>query len=241
MKKPEADRSSVPKSNVPEFDRYADSYGTLHAASVRLSGEQPDYFSEYKIRAMARVLRGSNIRTIVDFGAGIGASIPHVRSCFPNAALTCLDVSSESLSRAREVHGSAADYRVYDGGLIPVDPGSVDLVFAACVFHHIPPEDYERTLKAIRSILKPNGHLFVFEHNPLNPLTVHAVNNCAFDENAILIGGGAMKNLLIEAGFNQLRREYCVFFPAKLAKLRFMECYLGWLPLGAQYFVWGRA
>lgn len=241
MKQPESDRNGVPSTRLPEFDRYADSYGTLHAASVRLSGEQPGYFSEYKIRAMALELQGNSIEKIVDFGAGIGASIAHVSHFFPNAALTCLDVSAESLRRAREVHGVAAEYRVYDGGVLPVDPLSVDLVFAACVFHHIPPEDHIRTLRAIRSILKPGGHVFIFEHNPWNPLTVHAVNNCPFDENAILIGAGAMRKLMTEAGFSQLKREYCVFFPARLAMLRSMERYLGWLPLGAQYFFWGRA
>ena len=42
-------------SSLPEveFDRYAGSYEILHAQNIRLSGEDPNYFAEYKVRAVA--------------------------------------------------------------------------------------------------------------------------------------------------------------------------------------------
>ena len=32
-----------------EFDKFAAEYRTMHAANIKLSGEDPEYFAEYKI------------------------------------------------------------------------------------------------------------------------------------------------------------------------------------------------
>jgi SAM-dependent methyltransferase len=224
-----------------EFDRYADSYAGLHGRSIRLSGEEPSYFADYKVRVLARLTAGETIRSIVDFGAGVGASVPFFRRYFPAAELTCLDVSADSLARARACHGAdAANFVAYGGYRLPLADGCTDLAFAACVFHHIPQGRHAAALAELRRILKPGGQLVVFEHNPLNPLTAHAVNNCPFDENAILIPAHRMRERMAEAGFRELERDFCVFFPAFLSRLRPLERHLGWLPLGAQYLVRGR-
>ena len=39
----------------------------------------------------------------------------------------------------------------------------------------------------LKRVLRAGGACVIFEHNPLNPLTVQAVNTCPFDENAVLI------------------------------------------------------
>lgn len=77
----------------------------------------------------------------------------------------------------------------------------------------------------------------IYEHNPLNPLTLHAVNTCPFDENAKLIFASKMKRVCQEAGFKQVRIEYRVFFPAFMANFRMFENRLRWLPAGAQYAI----
>lgn len=77
----------------------------------------------------------------------------------------------------------------------------------------------------------------IYEHNPLNPLTLHAVNTCPFDENSKLIFGGKMKRMCQEAGFKQVRIEYRVYFPSFLARFRIFENRLRWLPAGAQYAI----
>ena len=97
--------------------------------------------------------------------------------------------------------------------------------------------DHDDALKEILRVLKPEGNFFAFEHNPLNPLTIHVVNTCAFDENAVLIRGRQMRQRILAAGFSKAQVKYCTFFPAALAALRSFEKYLGWLPIGAQYFV----
>ncbi|MEM0944235.1 MAG: class I SAM-dependent methyltransferase, partial [Pseudomonadota bacterium] len=88
---------------------------------------------------------------------------------------------------------------------------------------------------------KPGGLFFVFEHNPWNPLTVHAVNNCPFDENAVLIPAPVMRGRVREAGWRDVALSYRVFFPGPLAALRPPERGMTWLPIGAQYYTRARA
>ena len=89
----------------------------------------------------------------------------------------------------------------------------------------------------IRRVLKPSGLLFVFEHNPLNPLTRHAVDTCPFDENAVLIRAPKMRRRVLDAAFADATINYRIFFPHALRGLRGLEPRLTWLPLGAQYYV----
>jgi len=224
-----------------EFDKFADEYLALHAVNIRASGEAPGFFAEYKIKDIAAALNdGRHVERILDFGGGIGASVPHVRRHFPDAALTCLDVSDRSLAMAREHYGNEASFVPFDGTRIPFDQDSFDVAFAACVFHHIDAPAQPMAFRELERVLRPGGHLFVFEHNPYNPLTRHAVNTCPFDENAELIAGRRMRRALYEADFSDVRLRYRLFFPRLLSMLRFIEPHLAWLPLGAQYYVWGR-
>lgn len=227
--------------DAPEFDRYAREYRAMHAQSIRASGEEPEYFARYKIEEMRRVLAGAVPATILDFGCGIGGSIPHLRAAFPEARIHGTDVSGESLALARERCGDAATFARIDDGRLSCDDASVDLVFTACVFHHIEPAQRDAALQEIRRVLKPGGALFFFEHNPANPLTVRAVRDCPFDEHAILLPSKESLQRIAAAGFRAPRVTYTVFFPNLLARLRGLEKYLGGVPIGAQYYVRAQA
>lgn len=222
-----------------EFDPFADQYASLHAENVKITGEEPAYFAESKVREIAKRIT-SPVETILDFGAGVGGSIPYFRKYFIDAALYCVDVSAESLSKAEAAFGKKARYFHADGNSVPLETESVDIAFAACVFHHIPEREHESALREIRRVLKPGGQFFLFEHNPLNPLTVHAVNTCPFDENAVLIRAPEMRKRLKNAGFSCDAARFTIFFPAILSKLRGLETHLHWLPAGAQYYLEGR-
>lgn len=218
-----------------EFDRFADEYEQHHARNIRLSGESPEFFARYKVEDLARILVPGQPQRILDFGAGVGTSVPHFRALFPAAQLTCLDVSTRSLKIAAQRYPGAASFVPFDGATIPAADGSHDLAFAACVFHHIDASAHVPLLQELRRVLAPGGHLCIFEHNPLNPLTVHAVNTCEFDANAVLIRAGRMRQRLISAGFSDVSVAYRLFFPHALRRLRGLERALTWLPLGAQY------
>jgi hypothetical protein len=77
----------------------------------------------------------------------------------------------------------------------------------------------------------------IFEHNPWNPLTVHAVKHCPFDENAHLIRATELVERYRKSGWEEPQVRYHLFFPHALAGLRRIEPYLGGVPLGAQYSV----
>lgn len=226
-----------------EFDKFADEYRDLHAANIKLSGESPEYFAEYKIADIAAELARANAgvpRKILDFGAGVGYSVPFFARHLPAARVTCLDVSRKSLDIGAAKHGSVAEFRHFDGARIPFPDAVFDVAIASCVFHHIPHDEHVSLLAEIRRVLTPRGWLFVFEHNPLNPLTRHAVNTCAFDEHAELIGAPTMRRRVCAAGFGAADVNYRIFFPRALRGLRPLESHLKWLPLGAQYYVAAR-
>jgi ubiquinone/menaquinone biosynthesis C-methylase UbiE len=221
-----------------EFDQFAREYQQQHAASIRLSGETPDFFAKYKIDDIAATLRRAGVkpRRILDFGAGVGNSLGHMRNAFPDSEITLLDPSRESLDIASKRFPGQAAFTHFDGETIPFADGSFDLAFAACVFHHIPEDLQVGLLAEIGRVLAGGGSFFVFEHNPWNPLTTHAVRNCAFDENAVLINSHEMRRRMAEAGLANTRIIYRIFFPRLLARLRPFERFLTKIPVGAQYF-----
>ena len=225
-----------------EFDKFALEYRALHAANIKLSGEQPEYFAEYKVVDVVAELvraRGGIAKplAVLDFGAGVGYSVPHFARQLPGARITCLDVSRKSLEIGAAEHGGQAEFRHFDGTHIPYPDGTFDVTLASCVFHHIPHAQHVALLTELRRVLADDGLLLVFEHNPLNPLTRHAVNTCVFDEHAELMLAPTLRRRVRAAGFAAPRIRYRIFVPGWLRSLRWLEKGLTWLPLGAQYYV----
>lgn len=220
-----------------EFDAYVSQYADQHSQSIKLSGEGPDYFAEYKIRELARLAEswGYSQPDILDFGSGIGNSLPFFRSYFPNNPVTSSDVSGESLKAARDLHGGDEAQLLIADGALPAQENSFDIVFTACVFHHIPEAEHLDWLAELRRVTRAGGRIVIFEHNPFNPLTQHAVRTCPFDENAVLITPRQMRKRLGAAGWGAPQTDYHVFFPAALARLRPLEAKLRWCGIGAQY------
>jgi hypothetical protein len=35
--------------NKAEFDQFAEEYRTLHASNIKITGETPDFFADYKV------------------------------------------------------------------------------------------------------------------------------------------------------------------------------------------------
>jgi SAM-dependent methyltransferase len=222
-----------------EFDRFAETYYDDHEKNIKLTGEAPEYFAEYKIVDLARDLRKRHAACdrIIDFGCGIGNSIPYFRKHFPKASLSYADVSAHSLQKSRERFPGNETFLLIEGNRIPLETASQDVVFSACVFHHIAHEEHGEWLRELLRIARPGGFLAVYEHNPLNPLTVHAVNTCPLDQNARLIRARKMRRRCLSAGCSGANIGYRVFFPHFLASLRPLERGLEWLCFGAQYRV----
>lgn len=221
-----------------EFDRFADEYTRLHQQSIRLTGENVDFFAAYKVKDMHKLWfqdEREDPSEILDFGGGTGSSAPHLSRLFPGSRITIADVSRRSLEIAESRGLSRVATRHFDGVSLPFENDSIDLALAACVFHHIDHDLHVSLLQEIRRVLRSGGKLMIFEHNPLNPLTRHAVNTCPFDENAVLIAASEMKRRMQRAGYTSVSTAYRIFFPNLLKALRPLENNMTWLPIGAQY------
>ena len=241
MNKDTASQGSGPSRMQAEFDLLADEYRVQHKANVAITGESPEYFSEYKIADLAGLLDRMKLPTakILDFGSGIGNSLPFFRKHFSGSEISCADVSARSIEIAQTRFPGQENYVLIDQG-ISLPTASQDVVLAACVFHHISHEQHLHWLAELRRITKPGGVLAIYEHNPLNPLTVRAVNTCPLDVNSRLIRGGTLRGRALTSGWKDARVDYKLFFPALLAVLRPMERHLEWLGLGAQYRMMAR-
>ena len=226
--------------DVAEFDRFADAYTATHADNIRISGEDPAYFARHKIEAVRRrwiAERRGEPQAILDFGVGIGNSLPHLQRLFPASALTGVDVSERSLQVAAHRFPGAATLVRYGGdGAVPLPDAAFDLVFSACVFHHIDAARHGAVFADLRRLTRPGGLMVVFEHNPVNPATRYIVATCPFDENAVLVPAPALRKSQVEAGFDAVSVAYTGFFPGALRALRPLERFMTALPVGAQYY-----
>jgi len=224
-----------------EFDEFSESYESLLKESITIGGEEADYYLRYKIRDVAKhyPFQDHNNDTqleVLDFGAGTGNALPYWHELLPQAQMTCVDVSSQSLDVAAKRHAGLATFIAYTPPSLPLDDNQFDLIYAACVFHHIMPEDRSAVLRELQRVLKPGGRLLIYEHNPINPLTQQVVRSCPFDKNAVLIHAKELRQLLTNEGFIATKIRYRVFFPSLFRWLRPLEDLLTWLPLGAQYY-----
>jgi SAM-dependent methyltransferase len=231
--------------DTAEFDKFAEEYLSTHSKNIACTGEDPEYFSRYKIEEVRRRWNKEKRRepsAILDFGTGIGNALPFLAKQFPGAALTALDVSQRSLEIAESRNPGMATFVLHDGSQnFPLPHGMFDLIFTACVFHHIPPAEHVGLFSQLRQLLKPNGVMVAFEHNPINPVTRYIVATCPFDENAILISARSLADRQRQAGFSGVRVAYTGFFPGSLRALRPLEPFMTALPIGAQYYTFASA
>jgi trans-aconitate methyltransferase len=215
-----------------DFDDYADRYEALLREQLAFFSKDRDYFSAYKVEIVAR-LCSKQPSSILDFGCGIGLSLPHLATRFPGARLFATDPSEKSLA-----HVQANQAGVTVLGEDQLEGREFDLIFVAGVFHHVPIGLRAGVIKRLAGLLEQQGSLFVFEHNPYNPVTRRMVATCAFDADAHLLSLGAMKSLVkTETSLHVHRSGYCLFVPPAWRTFRRLEEFLTWLPLGGQYFI----
>ena len=226
---------------MASFDPIANSYDDLVAHSIGFGGQEHEYYTRRKASLIVDVARRQlgdplNVR-VLDVGCGIGLTDEHLVGRIGH--LYGFDVAVEAIDRA-ERRNPTVDYRSGEGNPLPYADEEMDLAFAICVVHHIPPAEWERFALELRRVVRPGGLVALFEHNPLNPLTRVAVSRCAFDRDALLLRRRRAARILTGAGLTVVERRYFLFFPFERRWTEPMERSLGWLPLGAQHYVVGR-
>ena len=91
----------------------------------------------------------------------------------------------------------------------------------------------------MRRVLRPGGIALVFEHNPLNPLTIRTVAKCEFDEHAVLLKSSMTEQLLTQAGFSGVMTRFIAVLPFVGPMARRIESIVSRIPIGAQYYTRG--
>lgn len=229
-------RKTGPAKPAGGFDEFADSYQALLDKSIAITGESGDYFAAIKARYAASVLGAEFAGSLLDFGCGIGLLSRALAKQFPTAQRDGFDLSRQSIA--------AIDPALARSGLFTSDEHDLraeyDAIIVANVMHHVPVAERRTVVQSLANRLSPAGRLFIFEHNPANPLTRRAVDRCEFDADAVLLPSREARGYFAPAGMTVVQRDYIVFFPRGLKALRWLEPRLTWCPLGAQYVVVGK-
>jgi ubiquinone/menaquinone biosynthesis C-methylase UbiE len=220
-----------------EFDHHSHDYEekvreSLGPLSVTASANS---FAKDKVARIARYHPRQSSGWFLDFGSGIGMAIPFIRNFFPEIKIVAADTSNSSLAVIQKTCATSVSTLHLDGDDIPLDTQSIDIAMAACVFHHIPPNDRSQWMRELYRVLKPGGSLWIFEHNPLNPFTQWIVRNSPLDENAVLLSQREVSKLAEQTGFKVRQRRYTLIGPPNWHWLHPVERLLAAIPIGAQY------
>jgi 2-polyprenyl-3-methyl-5-hydroxy-6-metoxy-1,4-benzoquinol methylase len=225
---------------MSEFDKFAENYHESLRKSLALTRTSDKYQAEYKVRLLKNRLARGAAKTrsatqlnVLDFGCGVGLSLPYLIEQFSESKIFATDVSEVSLDlvRAQFPQVTIADSRLNSAERF-------DVIFMSTVLHHITGRARVEILENLRAKLKPQGCLVVIEHNTYNPLTRRIVSNCPMDVDAELISMRDIKKLLFrDCGFKLRETGYCSFFPEPLKALAKLDRILKKFPLGGQYFV----
>jgi len=223
------------------FDDLAYSYDEdLKDSLGKFGGRNINIFAEYKIKLVKSKLFEAP-SNILEFGCGTGRNNLFMKKWFPDSRIYGCDISEKSLEIAsKENPAIQYDKIINTDDLTHIYKVSFDCIFISNVFHHISFQEHKKWIDALYNILSNEGNIFIFEHNPYNPITKYIFNTSEIDRGAAMLTPSYCLSLLQNANFTKIKREYTLFFLWRNSFFEFFEKMLYWLPLGAQYYIWGK-
>ena len=222
-----------------DFDSYANQYEDLVDESVSFTGRNSAFYAGRKVDILEEIVSAGigplEELSVLDVGCGTGTTDQLLVSRV--GSLHGVDISEEMLAQAR-ASVPDAEYRWYDGEKLPFPDETFEVVVAICVLHHVPLSSRYKFVSEMVRVARSGGIVAIFEHNPVNPLTRHAVNSCQLDQDAVLLRSRETMGLLKEAtDVEPLLRHY-LFSPIGGVIGRAIDRHLHRLPLGGQYASW---
>jgi SAM-dependent methyltransferase len=230
-----------------EFDKYAADYSAgMDNPLKKCLGGDAEYYIEVKADWLLRDLRypiksgnSSNKLRLLDYGCGVGTMLSVLRRRGFSEILKGCDLSQEMIKEAqsRWTLDEMPDFRFMQDGKAPFSDGEFDIILLSSVLHHVDINSRNQVYADALRVLKPLGRIYIFEHNPLNPVTVWVVKHTDIDKNAVLLRPVEVREGLHTAGAVRMRTSYLMFFPPRWTYCHSLESLLHWLPCGAQYVV----
>lgn len=243
---------SSDRNDKTEFDEIAKSIADISRQDLGKLGRYRDTAFIWKTRYFKSVLK-TEPKGILDFGCGIGSNIAYLKACFPNAKLFGCDVSMESIKIAKAKYEFCSFEKIMAPEELAVYKDKVDIVFASCVFHHIPTEQHQVWIKNLYEIIPDGGYMFIFENNMKNPIVRKYLWNGIVDKEIPMLSLKYTHNLVlnifqkthIRGKEIRLKRSfvkgrYAYFFPWRNIFFESIEKLLFWLPIGAQYCIYAK-
>jgi ubiquinone/menaquinone biosynthesis C-methylase UbiE len=232
-------------SSLQEFDQHKDSYRSDIDKAVSFSGQSHDFFTRVKaeylidlFKAQQRVISKAPL-DVLDIGCGHGHIHPYLVQSDVPLKLSAVDVAATVVEEARAANPTV-NYKSYEGDRLPYEDKHFDVAYTIAVMHHVPPPQWPAFLAEMRRVVRPGGMIAIFEHNPINPLTQWIVRTCPIDQNAVLLWNRQLSKLVSQTKFVDIGSRYILFTPLDGPAYRKFDKRIGWLPLGAQYYVAAR-
>ena len=233
-----------------EFDEYSQGYeGGSEDSFKRMLGGDQTAFIEVKAEWLIRDLASSRQEDhgpgpkprLLDYGCGTGILLSIMRRLGFGGTLDGCDVSSGMLEEAARTwkDGKQPEFRLIEDGNAPYPDQRFDVIVISGVLHHVEPSQRKPVYQDLVRLLTPGSRVYVFEHNPLNPVTRWVVSRVPIDKNAVLLSADEVRKGLTDVGLVDIRTRYLMFFPPRLRLLRYFENWLRWCPIGGQYVTGG--
>ena len=222
-----------------DFNNHVQNYSNQVQQAISVTSVKHEIFLAEKADQLINLSRQQfgdlgKVR-VLDVGCGVGLLEDALIGNFKR--LVGVDIAPEVIQRAKDrVH--SAEFFLYDGFNLPFQDSEFDLVFACCVFHHIPPEHRLSIAQDMARVCSKGGLIVIFEHNPLNPATRLIVSRCEFDQDAVLLNSLESKKLLSQVGLKRIFCRQILYFPWRNRFFKLLEKFISWIPMGAQYVVY---
>jgi SAM-dependent methyltransferase len=101
------------------FDEVAERYKESLERNHRFIPGDVEFYSEYKVQIAAAINTGQSV-SILDYGCGVGLSLPHLKEAFPDSKIYAHDPSIKSVEVAQKNY----NYANFD-----ISQGNFDLIF----------------------------------------------------------------------------------------------------------------
>jgi SAM-dependent methyltransferase len=237
---------------ITDFNEIADVYDEdLENLLGKYMWGGAEKYTEYKVQLAHILLKKKNIRSILDFGCGVGRSLKYLAAYFYGTNLFGCDVSDDELQIAKKNYPLAHYFNNADIDEFSNLKDKFDLIFTSCVLHHIAPTERKIWVNAVVDKLTPDGYWAIFEHNLINPYTKRIITdvdnkvddiNWMYTKKKLLALFSERKDIII------FWHGYTLFSPFRFtSKKQKKSCFsylitsferlFKWCPLGAQQCV----